>query len=370
MKKFLRKSCFVFLLVLMLPLTLFLSACGATPVNEIQAVFFETDIYEDGIPVFEVDLNTPTYFPYRINPSTAVSYVPKWDNPYQGKDTINNKNRYEFNKNYDGKLIVFDQNFEDIKIRVFFGDICSDTAIVKLKKYPIAIRADVTDVSINTSGSYTICPIGTFKEGDTTYERPLLASEYNFEVKSLNESIVSVVNSSRFEICSEMKNSVAVTSTKVSVELKDLSGRSVKGSNGEKLLFEVNVNIVPTATTGYVDIKGNNYNVGTNVQAGFIENGDAVEIKLAEMNVNGETLKYFEYDVNFVSSLSGLIDAEFVYCTTNNTGYFEVDDENQRITILVGDSYVVGKTYTFKMWSNLNDENGNLFMISFTIKFS
>lgn len=371
MKNFFKKTVFVFLLVLMFPLTLFLSGCGATPVNEILGVFFDTKLYEDGIPVFEVDLNTPTYFPYKINPSTAVSYVPKWDNPYQGKDTINNKNRYEFNKNYDGKLIVYDKDFQDIKIRVFFGDICSDTAIIKLKKYPIAIRADVSDVSMNTSGSYSICPVGTFKNSDgTTYERPLLASEFNFVVTSHNESIVSVSNPSRLEICSEMKNSIAITSTKVSVALKDTIGRDVLGENGESLKFDVNVNIVPTAATGYVDIKGNNYDPATGEQAGFIKNGDTVEIKLSEMDVNADTLKYFEYTAVFVGEHNNLILPEDIYCTSNNSAYFEVDSVNKIVTLVEEDTYIVGKTFTFKFWSNLNDVNGNLYLISFSVKFS
>lgn len=371
MKNFFKKTVFVFLLVLMFPLTLFLSGCGATPVNEILGVFFDTKIYEDGIPVFEVDLNTPTYFPYKINPSTAVSYVPKWDNPYQGQDTINNKNRYEFNKEYDGKLIVYDKDFEDIKIRVFFGDICSDTAIVKLKRYPIAIRADVSDVSINTSGAYSICPVGTFENSDgTTYERPLLASEYNFVVSSQNESIVSVPNSSRLEICSEMKNSIAITSTKVSVVLKDTLGRDVVGKNGENLKFDVNVNVVPTVATGYVDIKGNNYDVETGKQAGFIKNGDTVEIKLSEMEVNADVLKYFEYDAVFVGNHNNLILSEDIYCTSNNSSCFEIDNANKNVILIEDDVDIVGRTFTFKFWSNLNDVNGKLYLISFNIKFS
>lgn len=372
MKKIFKKSFLVFLLVLMLPVTLFLSGCGATPVNEIHAVFFDTKIYEDGVPVFEVDLNTPTYFPYKINPSTAVNYVPKWDNPYQGKDTSNNVNRYEFNKEYDGKLIVTNEKFEDIKIRVFFGDTCSDTAIVRLKKYPISIRADVSNVSLNTSGAYTICPVGTFlnDDGVTTYERPLLASEYNFVVTSSNESIVSVANSSRLEICSEIKNSVAITSATVTVELKDTIGRAKTGSDGNPLKFDIQVNIVPSAVTGYVDIKGKNYDVGTTNPAGFIEDGDTVEIKLNEMSKNSQDDKYFVYDAFFESNLGNLILPEDIFCTSNNSSYFNVDSEEQTVTLLVDDAYITGKTFTFKMWSVYNDVSGKLYVISFNIKFS
>ena len=48
-----------FLMTILLPLTMILSGCGATPKNEVLGVAFDSMIYDEetGYAVFEVDKN-------------------------------------------------------------------------------------------------------------------------------------------------------------------------------------------------------------------------------------------------------------------------------------------------------------------------
>ena len=60
----------ILLFALISPAFLTLVGCGATPVNDVKAVYFDSEIYDtNGYAVFELDLYKPTILKTKINPS-------------------------------------------------------------------------------------------------------------------------------------------------------------------------------------------------------------------------------------------------------------------------------------------------------------
>ena len=349
MKKILKRMLVFAMMLVMLPLSAFLVACGATPADEANAVMFVSDIYDEetGKAIFEVDLMVPTELTFKCNPSTFEN-KPSYTIPVEGQTNSSlNRSRFDFK---DGIITVNHAKFEPVEIKITVNGY-TDQCIVRLKEYPVEIYATETDVVINAYGSHTICAMGKFKLPDNTFEfRPLLERDYNFSVYSDNETVVSVPNHSRLTVCSERLNT---NSANITVKLLDESGKEKQG-----LSFTVKITVREMAKDGFLLFEGFN---------NFIENGSTVELNANEMtpNVNGEyELRFKAY---FISDLDTLIENNGGFeCLTESNDYVTFDNAAQLIKVK---SNYDGE-YVVTVWTNLFKPDGSTLGITFTIDYT
>lgn len=349
MKKILKRMLVFAMMLVMLPLSAFLVACGATPADEANSVMFVSDIYDEetGKAIFEVDLMVPTELTFKCNPSTFEN-KPSYTIPVEGQTNSSlNRSRFDFK---DGIITVNHAKFEPVEIKITVNGY-TDQCIVRLKEYPVEIYATETDVVINAYGSHTICAMGKFKLPDNTFEfRPLLERDYNFSVYSDNETVVSVPNHSRLTVCSERLNT---NSANIKVKLLDESGKEKQG-----LSFTVKITVREMAKDGFLLLEGFN---------NFVENGSTVELNANEMtpNVNGEyELRFKAY---FISDLDTLIENNGGFeCLTESNDYVTFDNDAQLIKVK---SNYDGE-YVVTVWTNLFKPDGSTLGITFTIDYT
>ena len=347
MKKILKRMLVFAMMLVMLPLSAFLVACGATPADDANAVMFDSDIYDEetGKAIFEVDLMVPTELKYKCNPSTAEN-KPSYTIPVEGQTNSSlNRSRFDFK---DGIITVNHAKFEPIEIKISVNGY-TDQCIVRLKEYPLEIYALEDDVVINAYGSHTICAMGKFKLADGTFEdRPLLEKDFNFSVYSDNETVVSVPNHSRLAVCSERLNT---NSAIVTVKLLDESKKE-KG-----LSFTVKITVKEMAKDGFLLFEGFD---------SFVENGSDVEVDANKMtpNANGEYEIHFKayFISNFDTILENIGGFE---CFTESNEYVSFDNEAQ--IIKVKSNYDGEDVIT--VWTNLFKEDGSTLGITFNIDF-
>ena len=321
MKNLLKKSLIILMLMVMLPLSSFLVACGATAGETANTVAFVSDIYDEetGKAIFEVDLGVPTELKFKCNPSTAKNKA-DYTIPVEGQSNAGyNRSRFTFE---DGIITVNYDDFEQIEIKINVNGY-TDQCIVRLKEYPISIRPAEADVIINSGASHTMMAYGTFELADgTTEERLLLEKDYKFSVVSENEQVVDVPNSSRLTVCSLLQSA---GSTKVKVTLNDQSGKTKKDVNQKDISFYVNFTVVEVAKEGFLVF--DNFNK-------FVEDGDAIAVDANsyEANANGEY--ELHYSAFFVSELGTFIENIGDYRgSSSDNNYITFDDENQLIKI-------------------------------------
>lgn len=347
MKNMLKRMLLFAMMMVMLPLSAFLVACGATPSDEARAVMFVSDIYDEtsGKAIFEVDLMVPTELTFKCNPSTYEN-KPSYTIPVEGQTNSSlNRSRFDFK---DGIITVNHAKFEPVEIKISVNGY-TDQCIVRLKEYPVEIYAVQTDVVLNAYGSHTICAMGVFKLPGNTFEhRPLLERDYNFSVYSDNETVVSVPNHSRLTVYSERLNT---SSANITVKLLDESGKE-KG-----LSFTVKITVKEMAKDGFLLFDGFD---------SFVENGSTIEVDANEMTPNAQGEYELHFKAYFISDLDTLIEniGEFE-CLTESNDYVSFDNANQIIKI---NSDFDGD-YVVTVWTNLFKPDGSTLGITFTIDF-
>lgn len=368
MKKSLKNIVCSLMLVLLLPAIILLSGCGATPSNEARGVKFVSSIYDEetGYAVFEVDLDELTELKFNVMPSSWSGYKPTYVPIVEG--SVGNNIKF---KRQGNKIRVVDPTFEEIRLKVSVNG-HSDICIVRLKEYPIDMYLEKTNVAINAHGVHVMNPIGIFEEKDAegnvvgTYEKSLLEYDYNFTVKSEDQTIVKVENESRLKVTSVKKG---VSSTKVSVTLNDTKGNPYKRKvkEGDKLVV-VNEDYTETVTV----------NVIQNVQSGFllldeghgtfVNDGDTISVKLSELQTdNGQYL--FGYKLHVVSDTSLYFEADAT-STSNNTRYFTKDETHSNVLRIDPEfATSVDKSVKISVWTNLIDSDGNAFGMVVNVNF-
>ena len=325
----------IFLFIVILPVTILLSGCGATPTNEARGVHFVSTEYDEstGYAVFEVDLNVPTNLDFKVNPSSwsgyAITYQPIGGDPA-------NRVRYEL---INGVITVNSTDFQEIQIRIHINGY-TDTCIVRLKEYPVRIQTDLTEVNINSFGVYTINVYGEFDNGDgTTYTRAMTDQEFNFNVQTSDETIIDVPNANRLKVCSVRRNSASAT---VTVTLNNTVGES------RGLSFTITFNVVQNASEGYLLIDGYDK---------FVNNGDTIDVNLSDLDY--EEGQYILSWRLYAFSESGLYTETDSSCTTTNSRYIEVDNELDRLVIDTSQDLSV----RVNIWTPLIDGDGNAFAV-------
>lgn len=361
MKKIFKVSLFALLFALMMPFTMFLSGCGATPTKEVLGVFFVPKEYDEetGLALFEVDLNVKTKLDYKVNPSTWAGYAVT----YAVKEcTPNNRSRFTLD---DGIINVEKKEFEEIKIEIMINGYL-DTCIVRLKQYPTKMflvnnagvgesrEVSELNVVINASGSYTINPVGRFVDAaGTVTEKSLMEEEYDFTVKSSDVTIIDVPNEKRLKVCSVRDN---VGSAKITVNLNDATGKVLH-------TVIVNITVVLNAHDAVAVLDGYNK---------FVRNQSSIEISASDLDKDADGNAILGYQLFAKSKDGRYINAEVVEidCTVSNVKYATADSDNARVLIETPEAGIEEISFNVSLWTNLimdNAEN-SAYSITFTVK--
>lgn len=287
MKNKLKNILFVLIIALFMPMTMFLSACGATASGTVTGIKFTPNDYdENGTPLFWVDEGVTTTLDYSVYPSSASGYRVYFD-PV-GTGTSGNSLLYNFK---NGKITVTDNKFEEVRYKIRVGNF-TDTCIIRLKEYPKKIYTEETDVVLNSDGYYDIVVKGDFKnvQDVETLGVILGQDDYSFLVETEDETIVSVPNENRLKFIAIRQNGTA--STNVKVTMLDCSGKK-----REDLSFKIKVTVVQNISTCKIVMSGVDTFVENNdevtVDFNKLEDADEVGYKLLNMdfypiNTNGQ----------------------------------------------------------------------------------
>ena len=358
----------ILLLIVISPLCIFLSGCGATPVNDIKAVYFDSNIYDEetGYAVFELDLNTPTTLACKTNPSG-----------WQGTLVFNAINLNPTNAQYfdldanSGVFTIMNTNYQPVEVQVLIyiqtaGSVESieDRCIVRQKVYPNAIylnedRDTEATLYINSLGAQTLHIFGNFGGGVIT---ELSETDYNFKVESSDISVITVPDSSRLKIRS-LKSKIDDVDVTIS-----LLNSKMEVIEGYVLTLHVKV-VLPSSSSvatfeGYDD---------------FIFDGDEITINIDDSFdtsiIGGSTYYNLKFEIELFSdqgiSSDVYLDPEEydITCTSNQERYRIIDNDNSIFQIRKpqnSDSLVVEVTIATSAINN----SSNVYKMSFTIIFN
>lgn len=343
MKNLLKKSLLVLMMLVMVPLSAFLVACGATPSEEAKGVTFVSNKYDEetGKAIFEVDLLVATELTYKCNPSSTTA-KPRFTIPVEGQTNSQNRSRFTFEK---GVITVNYPEFEQIEIKVEVAGF-TDQCIVRLKQYPIKLTALESEVVLNAGSSYTICPVGEFENGEV---KNLSEEGYNFSVVSDNETVITVSKEDRLTVYSSRQSAATAN---VTVTMNDSTGKATG------LSFKVKFIVVEPAEEGFLIFD----NFGK-----FVNNGDTLVLDANALEPNEDGEYELHYNAYFVSSIG-----TYVQNTGNFTGlsdsqlFVSFDDENQLIKIKSDKDRVIQIT----IWTDLVKDDGSALKITFEIDFT
>ena len=413
MKLFSFKIYLLSMLIAVCSLALILTGCGATPSGEALSVYFVSDIHENGVPVFEVDLDTPTELTYKVTPSTADVTITLQVYSY-GKSTKenNDKNRARFtlkrtDDNKHAILIAESEDFDEIEVDILVGDL-TDRCIVRLKEYPKKIYLDKAatiseekDDIINVGGEYTIHVFGDFAKSQNDIDiREMRDSEFNFLVKSDDETVLKVMDESRLKITT-LKNKPE--KTHITIYLLDENGRKFyepqKDENGkivatedekgnkhtvytdkedENYILKINITIIIPASSADILIEGYDK---------FITDGETAEVTAkstddenvvgtnyeTELGPTGEWVYYLVgYNIDVYSDGDLYLDQSTysVTITTDQDKFVKVDYENKKLKIRRPNDRTESLTAIINLTTSSNSASGITFSTSFVLTFN
>lgn len=346
MKSKFKKLFLCLFMAMLLPLSFVLSGCGATPKNELVGVAFESMVYDEetGYAVFEVDPNITTPLTYKVYPSTCSGYRTYFDPVNKGTDQ--NSARYKFE---DGQITVTSNKFEEVTYRVRIGDF-EDTCIIRLKEYPVDIRAEQPTMVIGAYETVSINILGTFvNAAGVSTTRPITEYGYNFLVEPEDETIIGVYNPSRLKFSSIRGTSAH---TKVNVHLLN--------SNNEPtgLKCQIDVTITQSAGDAFLLLEKG--------YGKFIRNDQTIELDFNELETVG-SYKAVKFDMYVLSDNSLWIeqDGDFQIQLSNKTLAKTSDDGTY---ILLSDSIANGYELEVDICTNLTKKDGSLFIVNLTLK--
>ena len=367
-----KKIKYIFLTLLLFfvtPLCLTLTGCGATPVSEVKAIYFDSDIYDEktGYAVFELDCDVPTQLPYKINPSG-------WSGELLFNAVKNGQNKapyFDLNEASGVFTIMDEASYQITEVQVIIyvsvkGKIVSfeDRCLVKLKKYPIQIfvnedRDTEAQIYLNAGGAHTLHIYGNFGNGDV---RELAESDYNFNVMSSDNSVLIVPNISRLTIKS-LKN--RIDEVKFTVKLLDAKGNE----RGENFVLIYNVKVVLPASYSVATFEGYD---------NFIFDGDTVDITIDNTFDSSLVGNSYYYDLDFdvelfsnngISNEVYLDKSEYeVICTSNQERYRIIDNENMVFQVRKPQNSNTLQVSVTIATTAINNAN-NVYKMSFVINF-
>ena len=358
MKKF-RNCLIAFLLLLVLPLGVVLTACGATPSNEVKSVFFDTQIYDEetGYAVFEVDFNRETELTYKVNPSTWSGYKPVYQTLRSGENE-QNRTRFELK---DGKITITDRAFEPITVQISINDY-KDICIIRLKEYPtdIFFRDDEGNpikeynAPLSAEGAYKIHVFGSFSlGGGKTEVRELKDDRYKFNVVSSDSTVIQVKNKERLAV-NTLKTKPE--SASVTINLLDADG-NVVGST-----LKVNFGVTPLVGQGFVDLQGYDKYITDG-------NEETIVIYASTLETYGsvsDIVYVMNYDIDLYSSTGIYIyEEEYTVEVISNLQKYVKAVEDKKIEIKTSSNL----NFKLTFGTNLNNDTGTPYAITFNVEF-
>lgn len=360
MKNKFKNILFMLIIALFAPITMFLSACGATPSGTVTGVLFDSMAYdEDGTPVFYVDKDVTTSLKYKVYPSSASGYKVYFD-PV-GTGTPENSSRYLFE---NGKITVNYDTFEDVRYKVRIGDY-SDTCIVKLREYPKEIYTTKTEVVLNSGDVQDIVIKGNFLNAQNISRNNvnISDSQYSFIVETEDETIVNIPNENRLKFIAIRQNGTA--STTVTATMLD--------GNGEKtdLKVQIKVTVVQNISKCKVIMSG---------AEEFVENNDTVELKYGDLNTYSEDAQYkiinLEiYPINTNKQLS--MQENYTMSLNKDTDYVVIADDDKSLLVKSSITDKLNNYASFEIKLkiyfpdlNIKDEQGKTSSFTLTINIS
>lgn len=417
MSKRLSKIILFLSFVLVLPLVMTLTGCGATPVNDAKSVKFVSNLYDEetGYAVFEVDINKPTELTYKINPSSNSGYavqIQEMEDDYENA-TDNHINYYMDNNNIDPEtkkvvedkplcITVFNKNFKQIKVRIYISvsdtDVIEDFCLVRLKEYPSEIYLDETPNPvlnennevvydktdyINAGGVYSIHVFGKFTENVITNTvdedgnvistvtqhsetREITDDVYRFKVESSDQTVINVLDNSRLKVCS-LKNKLE--SAVITISMVDINGNLI----ADGFVLKLHLTVVLSPKYSLLTLDGVNKFVKGNTEITNAEKDEEVHINLAESKIYSdnihESLYYFiNFDIELFDSSDVYIkyDEYFISCASDAQDFVIFDNENQIIKVRKQSNSNILKARIF-ITTSANAISGGSFSTSFTL---
>lgn len=363
MKKVYKNILLLLLAILVIPFSSLMVGCGATPSHQAQGVSFVSTKHDNnGMAVFELDLDKSIKLPYKINPSSAYGYAPR----FTALTGINTDNTQNFNLNFaTGEFCITSDKFNDVKVRIDIGSF-SDECWIKLKKYPVAIGIyDETQfnslnaapkISMATGSVYQINVAGVFDNSpvidtETGEKTPTLLSDndYNFLIEPDDESktLINIPSSARLNIMAFNNYGIA----KVKVSLCDYNYEVVKVVTDEseyELSFIIEVSVYVICNSMDINLSGANRIVSSK------DNNNVLSINASDLAYNESSMIYtISYDVDFYDRFNRLIndDKLRVRCFASNQTNVEIDNDNSRI-LITKPQYNDSLKLKLEFWSN------------------
>lgn len=337
------KSLFLTLLfILVLPLVSFLTACGATPSNEITGVLFDALKYtEDGIPIFEVDKDVATELKYKIYPSSASGYKVYFDQA--GTGTTANASRFLFD---DGKITVIDNNFEEVKYRVRVGEF-SDTCVIRLKEYPTRIYSEDINLTMHTND---VEDIEIYAEIDDEIKR-ITEQDFNFLVETNDETIINIPNKNCLKFIARQDSLEPV---KVTVTLLDSQGEVYSKLNK----IEITINVIKNIEDSLVVVSG---------ASDFAKSGDEVDINFSKLDEEGG-YKVIKFNI-FPLNTGGILvkdEGNNYIISISNKDYAKLSSDGKYI--LLNGAVENGYTFSVTIYTQHKMEDNTTFCIDLKFK--
>jgi len=380
MKKIYNKILLVLIALIILPAASLLVGCGATPVNQAQGVSFVSNVQDDeGIPVFELDLGLPVRLPYKLNPSSAYGYSPRFT-AIKGIDG-DNLERFSLDRT-TGEFCIKKADFNNVKVEVAIGDSYKAECWIKLKKYPTAIGLyDENEfnginaspkINLSSGASFQINVAAIFADSevinqDTGEKKPSLISDsdYNFlvEADENSKTIINVPSSNRLNIMAYNNYGTA----KVKVALCNYYGEVIKGDDGvAKLAFEIEIETYMICDSMEVNLSSANKLVSSKNQI------ESLYLKASNLEYDSSNGVFIlEYSVDFYDRFDRLIqDAELKStCFVDKTTYIQIDNINNKIFVSRPPSGGM-LDFNLEIWSNAPLVTGEFCMIEINIKLT
>lgn len=378
MKK-INKILLLMLAIVLLPFSSLLVGCGATPVNQAQGVTFLSNIQnEKGQAVFELDLGATLKLPYKINPSSAYGYAPR----FTAISGISGDNlETYFMDMTTGEFRINRADFKDVEVQITVGAF-TDVCQIKLKEYPTEIGVydesefnninKTPKINLACGESYQInvaaIMVGSEIVNQETGEKAaslILDNDYNFlvECDEQSKTLINIPNKNRLYFMTYNNYGTA----KVRVAICDYFNNVITDEDGKALLaFEIEVNIYTPCETMDIKVSGADKIVSSEVE------DNQIKINSSDLTYDEQNAYYIaDFSAEFYDEYDRKIDDDIlsINAYVDKTTYVSIDNINKKIYIK---KPVAGSVLEFsiKVWSNASLKNGEYCMLETQIEVS
>lgn len=350
--------------------------CGATPAKQAQGVtFLSNKQNEKGQAVFELDLGATLKLPYKINPSSAYGYAPR----FTAISGISGDNLETFFMDMStGEFRIKRSDFQDVEVQITVGSF-TDVCQIKLKEYPIQIGIydenefnninKKPQINIACGESYQINVAAIMEDSQVTDESTgektpslLRDNDYNFlvECDENSKTLINIPNKKRLRFSAYNNYGTA----KVKVSICDYFNNIITDDEGNALLsFEIEVNVYMPCEEIDVKISGADKIVSSS-------SGDkSINIDVVDLVYDKESGCHLaQFSAVFYDNFGRVIEDDSLYANAyvDKTTYVIIDNDNKNIYLK---KPVLGRKldFTLKIWSNASMKTGEYCMLEIMV---